>query len=276
MRSILDPESPILQFITKIVYSVWLNILWFVCCLPVITIGPSTTALFYACQKMARDEEGYITRSFFHSFRQNLKQGIVIGLIMTVSGGLLIFDGFVLARLYKTSPFWAILTAVFIVACGAWLIISMWVFPLLAHFDNTTGAMFKNAIMLGMRFLVCTALMAAVYIIMALLIIHVMTPLIIFGMGTCAYINSILLKRILIQCETKSTGETGEIHAEGDTQNTDTENMDTADMKSVDVNSADVNSMDVNSADVNSADVNSADVNSEDTDKEETDTGEVR
>ena len=219
MRSLFDPESPILQFITKIVYSVWLNILWFVCCIPVVTIGPATTALFYACQKMARDEEGYITRSFFHSFRENLKQGIVIGMIMTVSGAVLIFDGFVLARLYKTSPFWAILTAVFIVACIAWLIIFMWVFPLLAHFDNTTAAMFRNAIMLGMRFLVCTALMAAVYIVMALLIIHVMTPLIIFGMGTCAFINSILLKNILIQLEVKSAGSSGD---DGSGQNADT------------------------------------------------------
>lgn len=210
MRSMLDPESPILQFITKIVYSVWLNILWFICCIPIITIGPATTALFYSCQKMARDEEGYITRSFFHSFRENFRQGVVIGLIMTVLGGFLVFDGFILLRLYNTSPFWAILTAVFIVACIAWLIVSMWIFPLLAHFDNTTAAMFKNAIMVGMRFLVCTALMAAIYIIMALLIIHVMTPLIIFGMGTCAFINSIILKNILIQLEGKSSGESEE------------------------------------------------------------------
>lgn len=204
MRSAFDPEGPFLQFITKIVYSVWLNILWFVCCIPVITIGPSTTALFYTCQKIARDEEGHITSAFFHSFKENFKQGCLIGLIMTVLGGFLVFDGFVLSRLYKTSAFWAILTAVFLVACAAWLIISMWIFPLLAHFDNTTGAMFKNSIMLGMRFLVCTVLMAAVYIVMALLVINVMTPLIIFGMGTCAFLNSILLKNILIQLEEKA------------------------------------------------------------------------
>lgn len=217
MRSMLDPDSPVLQFITKLVYSVWLNILWFVCCIPVFTIGPSTTALFYSCQKMARDEEGYITRSFFHSFRQNFKQGVLIGLIMTVSGAFLVVDGFVLVRLYKTSPFWAVLTAVFIVACAAWLIVFMWVFPLLAHFDNTTGAMFKNAIMLGMRFLVCTVLMAAIYIVMALLIIHVMTPLIIFGMGTCAFLNSLLMNNILVQIETKSAGTSEESLSEEDT-----------------------------------------------------------
>ena len=216
MRSMLDPDSPVLQFITKLVYSVWLNILWFVCCIPVFTIGPSTTALFYSCQKMARDEEGYITRSFFHSFRQNFKQGVLIGLIMTVSGAFLVVDGFVLVRLYKTSPFWAVLTAVFIVACAAWLIVFMWVFPLLAHFDNTTGAMFKNAIMLGMRFLVCTVLMAAIYIVMALLIIHVMTPLIIFGMGTCAFLNSLLMNNILVQIETKSAGTSEESLSEED------------------------------------------------------------
>ena len=201
MRSLFDPDSPILQFITKIVYSVWLNILWFVCSLPVFTLGPATTALFYSCQKMARDEEGYITRSFFRSFRQNFKQGTIIGLIMTGLGAFLCFDGYVLLRLYKTSAFWAIVSAVFLVAFAAWFIVLMWVFPLLAHFNNTTLAMFKNAIMLGMRFLLCTVLMAAIYFIMAILIIHVMTPLAIFGMGTCAYLCSLLMNRILIMCE---------------------------------------------------------------------------
>ena len=207
MRSLIDPESPILQFITKIVYSVWLNILWFICSLPIFTIGPATTALFYACQKMARDEEGYITRSFFHSFRQNFKQGTIIGLIMTGLGGFLCFDGYVLLRLYKTSAFWAVVTAVFLVAFAAWLIVLMWVFALLAHFSNTTLAMFKNSIMLGMRFLLCTVLMAAIYIAMALLIIHVMTPLVIFGMGTCVFLCSLLMNRILIMCEKSEENE---------------------------------------------------------------------
>ena len=62
MRSLIDPEGPVLQFITKIVYSVWLNLLWFICCIPIFTIGPATTALFYTCQKIARDEEGYVTK----------------------------------------------------------------------------------------------------------------------------------------------------------------------------------------------------------------------
>ena len=47
MKGLLDIDGPVMQYITKIVYSVWLNILWIIFCLPIFTVGASTTALFY-------------------------------------------------------------------------------------------------------------------------------------------------------------------------------------------------------------------------------------
>lgn len=201
MAQLFNPDGPVMRFITKVVHSVWLNILWFICCIPIITIGPSTTALFYACQRMVRDEESYTTRDFFHSFRQNFKQGTVIGLIMTGVGILFAADGYVLYHLRGTSAFWTILTAIYLVALAGYAIVAMWIFPLLANFDNTTFAMFRNSIMLGMRFLMCTVFMAGVYFIMLLIVVRIMTPFVIFGMGTCAFANSYLLQNILLQCE---------------------------------------------------------------------------
>ena len=43
MRELLSPEGPVMNLITRIVYSVWLNILWFVFSIPIVTIGASTT-----------------------------------------------------------------------------------------------------------------------------------------------------------------------------------------------------------------------------------------
>lgn len=63
-----------MMFITKIVYSAYLNILWFICCLPIFTAGASTTALFYVSLKVAKNEEGNITRSFFRAFKENFKK----------------------------------------------------------------------------------------------------------------------------------------------------------------------------------------------------------
>ena len=69
-----------------------LNLLCIVCCIPVVTIGPSIAAMFSVTLKMVRNEESYIVRGFFKSFKQNLKQGIVINLIMLAAALLLYFD----------------------------------------------------------------------------------------------------------------------------------------------------------------------------------------
>lgn len=201
MHNLVNIDGPVIKFITKIVYSVWLNILWFICCIPIFTIGPSTTALFYCCQKMACDEESYITQSFFRSFRQNFKQSVAAGIIATLVGIIIGIDGYVLYHLHNKSSFWTLVLAVYIVATAAYIIFICWLFPLLARYENTLLNSLKNAIMLSIRFIICTAVMLGVYLIMLLIIIRIFTPAVIFGMGTCAFINSILLKNVFIMCE---------------------------------------------------------------------------
>ncbi len=201
MRNIFHPEGPLMTVLTKIAYSAYLNILWFICCLPVFTAGASTTALFYVTLKLAKNEEGNLTRSFFRSFRENFRQGTIIWLILLAFGILLGADGYILYHMHFSNAFWTIITAVFIVVLIAYAIILMYIFPLLARFRNTTAAMFKNSIMIGMRFLLCTAFMAAIYFLMALVIVRFFTPAIIFGEGLCALLCSYLLSNILLLCQ---------------------------------------------------------------------------
>lgn len=203
MRGIFNMEGPVMNLITKITYSAYLNILWLVCCLPIFTVGASTTALFYVTLKVAKNEEGSLTKAFFRSFKENFKQSTIIWLILLAVGIVLGFDGYVFYHMRFENAFWTVATAVFLVAVVAYAIILMYIFPLLARFDNTIRAMFKNAIMLGMRFLLCTAVMAVIYFAMAFVIINVFTPIIIFGEGLCALLCSYLLSNILLLCQEK-------------------------------------------------------------------------
>jgi len=205
MNQLFDPEGPLMQFITKITYSAYLNILWFICCLPIFTVGASTTALFYVTLKMAKNEEGNITKAFFRSFRENFRQGTIIWLILLAVGIILGIDGYILYHMRFSNAFWTVITAIFIVAAIAYAIIFMYIFPLLARFRNTTAAMFKNAIMIGMRFLLCTALMAVIYFVMILVVVRFFTPAIIFGEGLCALLCSYLLSNILLLCQEQDT-----------------------------------------------------------------------
>lgn len=204
MNSLLNPDNPVMQFITKITVTIYLNILWLLCSLLIFTIGASTTALYYVTLKMVKNEEGNITKAFFHSFKENFKQGTIIWLLLLVLGILLGTDGYILYHMRFENAFWTICSAIFIVVLIAYAIVLMYIFPLLARFHNTTPAMFKNSIMIGMRFLLCTALMALIYFVMAFVIINIFTPAVIFGEGLCAFLCSYLLSDILLMCEEKS------------------------------------------------------------------------
>ncbi|MBQ1311975.1 MAG: YesL family protein [Blautia sp.] len=197
MRNFLSPDNAVMSFITRIVYAVWLNILWFVFSLPVFTAGASTTALFYVTLKMARNEEGNITAQFVQAFRENFRFSTKVWLIMLAGQAVLALDGYVLWHMRFTNAFWTFLTAVYIVLLAGCIISAMYIFPLMARFENTVRAMFINSIMVGIRYLLCTAAMAAIYFIMLLIIVRFFTPAVIFGEGLCAFLCSYLLSGIL-------------------------------------------------------------------------------
>ena len=82
MDRFFNMDNKFFTFMSRVADLIILNLLCIVCCIPVVTIGPSIAAMFYVTLKMVRNEESYIVRGFFKSFKQNLKQGIVINLIM--------------------------------------------------------------------------------------------------------------------------------------------------------------------------------------------------
>ena len=89
-------DSPLMQFLNKVADLMWLNVLTLICCIPIVTVGPALTALHYMALKIARDEECYIARDYFKSFKLNLRQGIVIWLIELVVIILLVGDFLIL------------------------------------------------------------------------------------------------------------------------------------------------------------------------------------
>ena len=79
-------DNVIVRALNKICDMVCLNVLWLICCIPVFTIGASTTALYTVMLKMVKNEEGYIFRGFFKAFKENFKQSTIMWLILLALG----------------------------------------------------------------------------------------------------------------------------------------------------------------------------------------------
>lgn len=172
-----------------------LNVLWLLCCLPVFTIGPSTTAFFYAMINLVRGEDNPVSRDFFRSFRQNFKQGICLGIPMTAVGAFLYLD-ITMSRRAGTGIY-TFFMVFFAILFLMWAFLALYVFPLLAKFDKKNGELLAWAFTLSLRHLGKTLLMLLV-LVFGLWACHILPGLIFIAFGLvgqfCAGIIASILK----------------------------------------------------------------------------------
>lgn len=216
----LSYDSKASQIIIRFSYACWLNLLWFICSIPIFTIGAATTGLYYAMLRLARDEDGNVTKMFFKSFRENFKQSTVLWLIMLAVGVFLGADGYVLyhLRLIAEGPLavlWTVLLAAVIALGVFYVILLIWLFPLVASVQNTNREMIKNSFLIGVRYLFATICVAAIHFAVFFITVRFFTPFMLLGEGLCALLSSLLMWRIIDACsgspdEDKEDGETEE------------------------------------------------------------------
>ena len=147
MNRLFNLDSPIMVFLGKVGDLIWLNVLTMICCIPIVTVGASITALHYVSIKMVRNEEGYLTKNFFKSFRQNFFQATVLWVLML----------FILAVAGADFYFLSMMegTVVEVVKIGLYAVFlffffsSIYWFPLLSKFENSLRNIVKNSLLLS-------------------------------------------------------------------------------------------------------------------------------
>ena len=102
MGKLFSLDNPFWRSLNTVADMLILNLLYVACCLPVITVGAATSALYAVSMKLAsKDEDIYVTRSFFRAFVSNFKQATLIWLIFLGIGAFLLYDLYLVNVLYN-------------------------------------------------------------------------------------------------------------------------------------------------------------------------------
>lgn len=144
-----------------------LNFMWIIFCIPIVTIGGSTIAAFSVLLRMSEDQEGNVIKDFWKAFKENWKQGILIGLLPPICFEAVFLD----FQLYKAVENGGL--GILIVGCfSAYIFIFclIYVFPLLARYDNTVINSIKNSFRIGMKFFGRTFLLLVIIAVEVLII----------------------------------------------------------------------------------------------------------
>lgn len=173
-------ESPIYKFMQSLWDILKLNFMWIIFCIPIVTIGGSTIAAFSVLLRMSEDQEGNVIKDFWKAFKENWKQGILIGLLPPICFEAVFLD----FQLYNAVENGGL--GILIVGCfSAYIFIFclIYVFPLLARYDNTIINSIKNSFRIGMKFFGRTFL---------LLVIIAVEVLIIFWNPTTKFVGALI------------------------------------------------------------------------------------
>lgn len=184
-------DGPLWRALNFIADVMVLHVLWLVHSLPLVTIGASTTALYYAMMKRIRTNEGQVTANFRQSFKANFRQATILWLIAAAAGAILWLD------LNFCTTWGGTAGKVMLAGCSL-LLVPCWMtllylFPVLAKFTGSVYDTFKNALLMSMRHLPMTLLLtflwATVWLMLA--IFPPFTGLmLISGAGLTAWITS--------------------------------------------------------------------------------------
>lgn len=150
----------VFEFFTRIGNIVYLSFLWFIGCLPVFTIGASTTAYCYMLRKILEKHEGYITRGYINAFKDNFKDSTKVWLVLFAILILFIANIYIVANMIANfSQKYIYLMPLYVI-----LLILLWgvlifIFPYMARFNDSPFIALKNSFLISTRYLGFTIVM---------------------------------------------------------------------------------------------------------------------
>ncbi len=139
MDKIFNMESPIWVFLTKVANIMILNILWLLCCIPVVTIGASTAAMYSVAIQLSRNTGDDIAKPFFRALKKDFVKATALFLVLVLVAAVVLASTYLGAVLLDSMGFIIYIPAFF------FLLVAGYVFPLFAQFENTIWHTLKNA-----------------------------------------------------------------------------------------------------------------------------------
>ncbi|MCD8019696.1 MAG: DUF624 domain-containing protein [Clostridiales bacterium] len=164
-----DYEGELHRICTKVMYIVTANLLFLLFSIPVVTIGASRVAMHTLLLKCSQGEEVPLFRTFFHVFRENLKKATLLWGIMLLAltsvGINVFFSG------WMDSTFTGVLHGFCAVILIVLLILWIYLFPVMAYYENTITGYLKYSMALAIAHLPQTAFMIFIQVLTVVVIL---------------------------------------------------------------------------------------------------------
>lgn len=223
LDSIFSADSTLMRVLGKVADVIVLNLVFVATSLPIVTLGASLTALHHTAMRIVRGRSDSVTADYLRAFRANLRPGSLL-LLALVGLAAVLTGWYIVVTLFVASPtLQLILLAVWFVLALQLAMTSLFAFPYLATFDDTTKRVLKNACLMSWRHPLAALTVATITVLP--IVITIFYPKttgyglvwVAFGFAAIAVVAATLLTRVFDQyipaTPATDTAENGTTHA---------------------------------------------------------------
>ena len=200
---LFNPDSRIMIFLSRVADLVILNILWLVCCVPVVTIGASTTAMYHVIRHWQKDSVSSIMRDFFQSFKEDFKQATPVYLILLIPTAAVVMNAMMIFNPENSAAVPSYLLVIWFISALILLFISSFVYPVMAFFADSIFKTLRNAMVLALANLPRTILISILNLLPVILLFVNLSFFLqssifwlLIGGALVAYLNMSILKPV--------------------------------------------------------------------------------
>ena len=200
---LFNPDSRIMIFLSRVADLVILNILWLVCCVPVVTIGASTTAMYHVIRHWQKDSVSSIMRDFFQSFKEDFKQATPVYLILLIPTVAVVMNAMLIFNPENNAAVPSYLLVIWFICALILLFISSFVYPVMAFFADSIFKTLRNAMVLALANLPRTILISVLNLLPVILLFVNLSFFLqssifwlLIGGALVAYLNMSILKPV--------------------------------------------------------------------------------
>lgn len=182
-------DSKFMRFFLFLSHITLLNLVWLICCLPIITAGAATVAQHYSIKQLI-NEDTHVFRNFRIGFKSHWKNASILWIIFLILAAIFVFD----YNLINTNdlPAEMIILAVSVLAFITLVFTMIWSYPVMINFAGNAREIFFNAFMFSFMFApytLVTVVLVAVMIVGMFKNMFLAALLILFGPTLIVYIS---------------------------------------------------------------------------------------
>ena len=210
----LEIDSPFMRVLGRIADLMIINFLTILLCIPVITAGAAFTAMHYVLLKIVRDEEGYIVKQYFRSFKENFLQATILWIGMLAVSAALFVDWRIMRM--QGDQFSGVMLILLFAAALASYLIMIYIFPVLSRYKNTIRGTLKTSLsmsVLGILTLrtIASAILIPLPFILALLFGYASVPFfVVICFSGPGYLRAMMYSGLFDKYEGKEKNSDGE------------------------------------------------------------------